>query len=90
MAKLKWKQSRVSYKVFRAFATRGLGGGVYEICDDGKNGCEVTFSKKRRAMGIGTTSHRREAEALAQAHNDERLQGHKRRREEIQDGDAPF
>lgn len=76
MAKLKWKRSPDSYKVFKAFASRELGGGVYEICDDGNNGCTVTFSSgKRFAIGLGTTSHRGGAEALAQAHNDGRLQG---------------
>ena len=75
MAKLRWEQSQRSYKVIKAFASRGLGGGVYEICDDGRNGCSVTYRKSRygNSQQIGKTAKREEAIALAQAHNDQRL-----------------
>jgi hypothetical protein len=75
MAKLRWKQSQNSYKVIEAFASRGLGGGLYQICDDGRNGCFVTYQESRRGnrWEIGKTATREEAITLAQAHNDQRL-----------------
>ena len=82
MSKLKWKQDPDSYKTIQAFASRGLGGGMYRIVDDGRNGCSVALCEKSkggrydsgasRCWTIGTTANRTEAIALAQAHNEQR------------------
>lgn len=72
MAKLKWRQSRDSWKVNEAFASRGTGRGRYQICWDGNNGCTVHLDWGIYQK-IGETGNVAEAIALAQTHNDQRL-----------------
>jgi hypothetical protein len=76
MSELRWRQHRDSYSTIEAFASRGLGGGIYEIHDGGCTGCTVRYrTETRRGIWstLGTGLDRHVAIALAQAHNDQRL-----------------
>jgi hypothetical protein len=73
---LKWG----SYEVLVAYA----GGGRYEVADDGRDGCTVYFICGG-CETIGKAERRAEAMAIAQAHNDERLEAAQRT---LKDGDA--
>jgi hypothetical protein len=76
MGTLKWRKSHDSWKVEEAFATRGTGGGRYQIEAIWEHG-RARSCIVRLDWGVyetrGTTETVVEAIAMAQAHNDRRL-----------------